>query len=277
MGEKLTLTASDGHSLGAYRADPEGSPRGGVVVLQEIFGVNAHIRDVCDRFAADGYVALAPALGPDASLDDVAGAADALRAMREHDGKIAALGHGEGGTLACRAAAAAGFDAVAAYDATGLAEDPGSLTDIPCPKVLLFGTQGSTGAANAAERLREALDRKDGSGIFTYDDAAPDFAIPSRPGFDKRVDSLAHSRVLEVFRRVMGPYYDFVALFDEHVRHEFETRDVDATMATMIDEPYVNHAATLAGGVGHDMLKRFYKAVNIVVDIASVMKTMEIF
>ncbi|MDE0060381.1 MAG: nuclear transport factor 2 family protein, partial [Defluviicoccus sp.] len=50
-----------------------------------------------------------------------------------------------------------------------------------------------------------------------------------------------------------------VALFEAHVRHEFETRDVDATMATMIDEPYVNHVPTLAGGVGHDMLKRFYK------------------
>jgi len=58
---------------------------------------------------------------------------------------------------------------------------------------------------------------------------------------------------------VLGPYYDFVALFAEHVYHEFTTRDVDATMATMIDEPYVNHVPTLAGGVGHDMLKRFYK------------------
>ena len=62
MGERLTLTASDGHSLGAYRADPNGTATGGVVVLQEIFGVNVHIRDVCDRFAADGYAAIAPAL-----------------------------------------------------------------------------------------------------------------------------------------------------------------------------------------------------------------------
>ena len=62
MGSKLTLTASDGHSLGAYRVDPDGGARGGIVVLQEIFGVNAHIRDVCDRFAEDGYAAIAPAL-----------------------------------------------------------------------------------------------------------------------------------------------------------------------------------------------------------------------
>lgn len=62
MGMELTLTASDGHTLGAYRADPAGTPKGGIVVLQEIFGVNSHIREVCDGFAADGYVALAPAL-----------------------------------------------------------------------------------------------------------------------------------------------------------------------------------------------------------------------
>jgi carboxymethylenebutenolidase len=49
------------------------------------------------------------------------------------------------------------------------------------------------------------------------------------------------------------------ALWEEHCRHEFETRDVDATMATMVDEPYVNHIPTMTGGVGHDQLKWFYK------------------
>jgi carboxymethylenebutenolidase len=55
------------------------------------------------------------------------------------------------------------------------------------------------------------------------------------------------------------PHPDLVALWEEHTRCEFETRDVDATMATMVAEPYVNHVPTLAGGVGHDELKRFYK------------------
>ena len=55
------------------------------------------------------------------------------------------------------------------------------------------------------------------------------------------------------------PDYDLGARWDEHVRHEFETRDVDATMATMVAEPYINHVPTLTGGVGHDQLKRFYK------------------
>lgn len=55
------------------------------------------------------------------------------------------------------------------------------------------------------------------------------------------------------------PAADLVALWEAHTRYEFETRDVDATMATMVEAPYVNHVPTLAGGVGHDELKRFYK------------------
>jgi carboxymethylenebutenolidase len=55
------------------------------------------------------------------------------------------------------------------------------------------------------------------------------------------------------------PEYDLEALWEAHCRYEFETRDVDATMATMVDEPYVNHIPTMTGGVGHDQLKRFYK------------------
>jgi carboxymethylenebutenolidase len=62
LGTHLTLTSADKFQLGAYRADPQGKPKGAIVVVQEIFGVNTHIRSVCDRFAADGYVAIAPAL-----------------------------------------------------------------------------------------------------------------------------------------------------------------------------------------------------------------------
>ena len=62
MGKQFTLSASDSFKLGAYRADPAGTPKGGIVVIQEIFGVNQHIRKVCDDFAKEGYAAVAPAL-----------------------------------------------------------------------------------------------------------------------------------------------------------------------------------------------------------------------
>jgi carboxymethylenebutenolidase len=62
VGKHFSLTAADKHQLGAYRADPKGAPKGSIVVIQEIFGVNTHIRAVCDRFAGEGYLAVAPAL-----------------------------------------------------------------------------------------------------------------------------------------------------------------------------------------------------------------------
>src|SRR5918992_1573773 len=62
MGKMIELTASDAHKLSAYRAEPSGKPRGGIVVIQEIFGVNSHIKSVADGYAADGYLAIAPAL-----------------------------------------------------------------------------------------------------------------------------------------------------------------------------------------------------------------------
>ena len=62
MGERITLTASDGFTLNAYRALPEGQPRGGVVVIQEVWGLNTWIRSVVDRFARHGYLAVAPAM-----------------------------------------------------------------------------------------------------------------------------------------------------------------------------------------------------------------------
>ena len=62
MGQMIELTASDGHKLAAYRAEPSGASKGGVVVIQEIFGVNGHIRAVADGYAEAGYTAIAPAM-----------------------------------------------------------------------------------------------------------------------------------------------------------------------------------------------------------------------
>jgi carboxymethylenebutenolidase len=62
VGQDIRLTASDNFQFGAYRADPAGAPKGAVVVIQEIFGVNHHIRSVCDRLAKEGYVAIAPSI-----------------------------------------------------------------------------------------------------------------------------------------------------------------------------------------------------------------------
>src|SRR3954465_8939597 len=105
MGTTIQLSTADGTTISAYRAEPVQASRGGLIVVQEIFGVNSHIRSVCDGYAADGYTAIAPALfdryeqgvelgysppdieagralkgraGTDAALLDVAAARDAI-------------------------------------------------------------------------------------------------------------------------------------------------------------------------------------------------------
>ena len=123
MGSQLSLKASDGVTIGAYRADPAGKPRGALIVCQEIFGVNQHIRSVCDRYAASGYVALAPAffdrVEPNLELgytpDDIARGRSIMQhvkldnamldvkaavALLSSVGKIGIVGYCWGGTVA---------------------------------------------------------------------------------------------------------------------------------------------------------------------------------
>ncbi len=208
---------------------------------------------VCAELAEEGYVALAldPAkVGDD--VDTIGAAVTALSDLPERKGKIAVVGFGPGGALACRAAAGPDIAAVIAYDFEG---GPGDAAMAACPlAVHLAGT-----AASGAPMLRQALAEHPDARVYTYADAEVGFAVPGHPAHDGRIADIANTRTLDLLRPLIGPHYDFVALFAEHARHEFETRDVDATMATMVAEPYVNHVATLTGGVGHDMLKRFYK------------------
>jgi len=255
-GHRTTIDLG-ARTIEVYRALHHSGSGPGVLLLADEAGLDEGMQARADLFGEEGYSVLA--LGADHFPADIAAAAEALLAFDETDGEIAAVGHGAGGVLACRAAQAAGFKAVVAFDALELAEDPVILDGVPCPVVVQFGTDGAPEALAAAETIRGRLKRKDGSRVFDWEEGGPGFSIPKRPAFHKRADSLAHTRTLEPLRRVLGPYYDYEALFAEHTYHEFTTRDVDATMATMIEEPYVNHTPTLTGGVGHDMLKRFYK------------------
>ena len=205
--------------------------------------------------AEEGYAVLAVAGGSSAA--EVAAAADRMAAAAECTGGPVCVAHGAAVEAALSSTET--FQALVAFDPPPNVCDRFDPAACPCPVVFLFGTKEAADVAQSAQTLLAKLDPLDGSRVYEWPDAAPGFALPGHPAFDSRVDSLAHSRTLELIRRVVGPHYDYVALFAEHIRHEFETRNVDATMATMISDPYVNHVATLASGVGHDMLKRFYK------------------
>jgi hypothetical protein len=97
-----------------------------------------------------------------------------------------------------------------------------------------------------------------GAGGAAAQALAADARVDCAVSYDPR-DRMAYSRALAVLRRELGPYYDLSALWEAHRRCEFEARDADATMATMVGQPYVNHVPTLTGGYGQAELRRFYK------------------
>src|SRR5262245_9389652 len=162
MAETLNRTAEDGHRLSAYRATPSGKRRGGLVVIQEIFGVNSHIKNVTDTFAADGYVAIAPALFDRVERDFETGYApadiergravrgklqieDAVRdvaaAVKEAGrtgGRVGVVGYCFGGTMAWLAATRIpGVAAASSFYGGGVADTAAEQPS--CPVVFHFG------------------------------------------------------------------------------------------------------------------------------------------
>lgn len=149
-------------------------------------------------------------------------------------------------------------------DAVELAKAPNCLAavffDPPGPEALAATLKSVT--APSAVHLAGAGTQPSmppGVRVHRYPGAVAGFVQEATPGFEAFAAGVAYSRTLELLKRQLGPRPDLAGLFREHLRLEFEERDPDATMKTMVDEPYVNHVPTMAGGTGHDLLKRFYK------------------
>jgi len=209
-----TLQAADGHRLAAYRAVPAGKPRGALVVLQEIFGVNSHIRAVADGYAADGWLAIAPAMfdrvergielgytpadiergrelkggcSNDHALLDIAAAGDSVRSA----GKVMAVGYCWGGTLAWLAACRQpGLAAAVSYYGGGI----GELVDLTprCPVLAHFGERDASIPLTVAEALRKAHPEVE---IHIYP-AGHGFNCDQRGSFDAASAKLARERSL---------------------------------------------------------------------------------
>jgi carboxymethylenebutenolidase len=222
MGKMIELVAADGFRLSAYRADPAGDPRGGVVVAQEIFGVNGHIRSVCDRFANDGYAAVAPALfdryernvdigytpddiargralkgraTTDAALLDVEAARDALRDA----GKIGVVGYCWGGFIAWMSACRLnGFACAVTYYGGGMLE---AIAETPkCPVMAHFGERDSMIPVDGVKRFAAAHPDVQ---VFIYA-ADHGFNCDQRGSYDAAAAALARERTLQHFRRHLG-------------------------------------------------------------------------
>lgn len=220
MGSQLFIASEGMQCIGAYVGQPDRKPLGGIVIAQEIFGINSHVRSLVDRFAALGYVAIAPAffdhletgveLGYDADgvakgraliddldldtvMADVASAADAIRSA----GRIGVVGYCWGGTIALLAACRLGLPAVSYYGARNVAHlDEGRRAPIQ----FHFGERDQSIPALAIQRHREAFPDAE---IHVYP-AGHGFNCDMRKDYDEASASLAFQRTLEFLERNIG-------------------------------------------------------------------------
>ena len=223
MGRDLSLTASDGHHFGVYRADPSGTPRGGIVVIQEIFGVNKHIREVTDGFAADGYLAMAPALydrssrrdiqlgyeGDDVgvgrdlreefSWDDSVKDVDAVaQVMRDSGLKVGTVGYCWGGTISYLAGTRLDVQAAVVYYGGQIIpyiEEKGR-----CPMLMHFGEQDQGIPLSDVAQIEVAHDE---ATVHIYD-ADHGFNCDHRGSHDAAAAKLARERTLAFYAENLG-------------------------------------------------------------------------
>ncbi len=222
MGERINLNTAGTHCIGAYVAKPPGKPRGGVVVVQEIFGVTAHIRAVADRFSAQGYTAIAPAffdfvendvelhygedglrrgrelvmeVGMARAVEAVASAAESIASA----GRIGVVGYCWGGTVALRAAQLLAMPASSYYGARNVQylDEP-----LQAPAIFHFGADDpSIPPAAIARQLAAWPDAP----MFVYDGAGHAFNRDVDPHvYNRPAADLAWQRTLAFFDRELA-------------------------------------------------------------------------
>ncbi|WP_063580492.1 dienelactone hydrolase family protein [Achromobacter ruhlandii] len=283
---EVTIASHDGQSFSAYLAVPAAGHGPGLVLCQEIFGINDFMRRTAQALAEEGYVVLAPDLfwrqqpgiqltdGPadmprafelyqrfdvELGVKDIASTLTALRALPEQQGGAGVLGYCLGGKLAYLAACRTDADVAIGYYGVGIEDSLEEAANLRGRLVLHIAEQDGFCPPPARQRILEALGGKANVELYVYPGMDHAFARTGGAHYDKPSALMAHQRSMAALQRVIGPQFDYSALWDKHCEYEFGTRDVAATMATMVAEPYVNHIPTMTGGVGYRELSRFYQ------------------
>jgi len=219
----IEIPASDGGSFQGYLALPPAGQGPGIIILQEIFGVNAHIRGVAEQYAAQGYAVLAPdifwrieprmeigyhgqdrvranqlyeQLDKDLALADVGATAARLRSLPEVSGKVAAIGFCLGGWLTYAAAAAQVIDIGISYYGGGIQDALGLADRIVAPMQFHFGGSDPHVPVSVAADLRKAFAGRDAE-VHTYSQADHGFNCWERETYDAGASALAHERALQ--------------------------------------------------------------------------------
>lgn len=220
------MKSGDGVEIGCYHVEAAGKRRGGLVVVQEIFGVNEHIRDVCDRYAGEGYEVLAPALfdriEPGFESGYLPEDFDRARAIRANNpikdtvmdcqmcidrlggaggaAPVFIVGYCYGGTVtwvaACRCT---GLAAASGYYGSGIKD---FLAETPkCPTILHFGTLDRSTPPDVIAAIKKAHPQVP---CHVYENADHGFNSDSRPQYNAEAAKLAHARTLALFKERGG-------------------------------------------------------------------------
>jgi carboxymethylenebutenolidase len=223
MGQNIQLTADDGHKFGAYRADPAGKAKGGIVVIQEIFGVNKHIRELCDGFAADGYLAIAPNLSDrsskrgvdlgytpediaegrkyreqfswDNSMRDI----DAVTRLMKGQGlKVGSTGYCWGGTISFLAGTRLDIQAAVVYYGGQIV--PYVNEKARCPMLMHFGEHDKSIPLSDVDTIRNAHPE---ATVYVYD-ADHGFTCDHRGSYKPGPAHQARERTMAFFAQNLG-------------------------------------------------------------------------
>lgn len=286
------IKSYDDGEFEAYLSLPAAGYGPGILLLQEIFGVNRVMRDIADWYADRGFVALCPDLfwrqEPGVQLTDqsdeewqrafalyrgldetkaVEDAAASLAFLRQHpacNGKVGAVGFCLGGKLAYLLAARFDPDCSVGYYGVGIEAALDEAANLRAPLMLHIAGKDQFCPPPAQARIHKALDARPLVTLHDYEGQDHAFARVGGAHFDAQAAELANLRTLEFFARHLAGSSSTSAqqtlsdLWDEHVKYEFATRNVEDTLQTMVEDAYVNHVPVLTGGVGREQLREFY-------------------
>jgi len=229
--ENITIKSSDGKEFSGYLARPESGSGPGLLLIQEIFGVNSHIREVADLYAQEGFVVLAPDLfwriepgveigysqkelekgmGYYQKLDfkqavsDLGDAVATLRKLLSVTGKVGAIGYCLGGHLAYRLAASGKVDASVSYYGGGIDQALDEAKNIKCPLIMHFGELDTHIPLAAVEKIRKAVAGKEFVTIYVYRGADHGFNCDQRGSYDRKSAMLAYSRSAAFLHKHLG-------------------------------------------------------------------------
>jgi carboxymethylenebutenolidase len=284
-----TIKSFDGDEFDGYLALPASGYGPGIVVLQEIFGVNDYVRSVADWFAAHGFVALAPDLfwrlergvqltGADwdkaidfyqrvdeeKAVEDAAAALDALRQHPACSGRVGGVGFCMGGNLAYLLSTRFKPDCAVGYYGVSIEKSLDEASKLTSPLLLHIAGRDKFCPPEAQAEIHKVFGGNPLVTLHVYPDRDHAFGRTGGEHYHAADAELANLRSLEFFvahlagSGLASAQQTLSTRWDDHVRYEFATRNTDDTLETMAPDAYVNHVPVMTGGVGHDELREFY-------------------